>query len=170
METQQEVHKARPPVLPSCTCRKTITPHPPPLLGWRILFGPVSAAVRIKARGWEGKVWEAVAPLFRPGIYLRLWHSKSGVTASRPGGEADSLCCNKEQRTETEWEKGSHSLCGQRCDLSIQPEWPRLLWIWKTLQMWFLFVGTNLSRGGGKILSWTKKNHKKNAEHNKELS
>lgn len=111
METQQELHKARPPVLPFSTCRKTITPHPPPLLGWRILFGPVSAAVRIKARGWEGKVWKDVAPLLRTGIYLRLWHSKSSVTASRPGREADSLCRNKEQRTETEWGRGSHSLC-----------------------------------------------------------
>lgn len=84
---------------------------PTPLLWWRILFEPVSAALRIKARGWEGKVWKDVAPLLRPGIYLRLWHSKISVTASRTGREANSLCSNKEQRTETEWGKGSHSLC-----------------------------------------------------------
>lgn len=33
-------------------------------------------------------------------------------------------------------EKGGRNHCaGQRCDLSIQPEWPQLLLIWKTQQM-----------------------------------
>lgn len=52
METQQELHEVGRRCCPPVPAEKQLLLTPAhPLLGWRILFGPLSAEVRIKARG-----------------------------------------------------------------------------------------------------------------------
>lgn len=119
METQQELLKVRLPVWPSCTCRKTIAPlppsppHPPsPFLGgWRILFGPVSAAGRIKGSKMRRKSPQRCGSATHTRHLSPPVTQQNGMTAALPGREANSLCCNKEQRSETEWGKRSRWLC-----------------------------------------------------------
>lgn len=104
--------RSGPPVFPSCTCRKTITPPSLPSGLEDLVWTGVSSSEN-KGAGMRRKSLKRCGATTRPSIYLRPWHSESGVTASQPEREGGSLCHNKEQRTEAEWGKGSRSLCAR---------------------------------------------------------
>lgn len=156
METQQELHKARPPVLPSFTCRKTITPHSPPPPGlenlvWTSVSGRENKGTRMRGKKSE-KMWRRYSD---PAFISASDTAKAAWLQLGREEKPTHFAAIKSSGPRLSEERGRTHCAGQRCDLSIQPKWPRLLWIWKTLQTWFLFVSNGLSRGGRKTLSWT---------------
>lgn len=73
------------------------------------------------------------------GHFLLLGHRRSNTSISLAARKDCSLCHNKENKTETGWERGHLILCQAICsDLSNQFRWPQVLWCTKTVWMTFL--------------------------------
>lgn len=125
MEKQQELHKARPRVLPFCTCRKTITRYLPPLPGLEDVVWTSVSSCENKGTEMRRKSLKRCGST-TPTRYLSPSLTQQKLRLGR-GENPTHFAAIKSSGPRRSQERGHTHSAGHRCDLSIQPEWPRLL-------------------------------------------